>query len=77
MKPRHQAITLIASKSFKVGDDVIINKLGFQTKIHLTKIIETTGEFNQFEFNVQKVIGMESDQKAAPAKDFDSVWTLI
>jgi hypothetical protein len=77
MKPRHHAITLIASKSFKVGDDVLINKLGFQTKIHLSKIIETTGEFNQFEFNVQKVIGMESDQKAAPTKDFDSVWTLI
>ena len=77
MKPRHHAITLIASKSFKVGDDVLINKLGFQTKIHLSKIIETTGEFNQFEFNFQKVIGMESDKKAAPTKDFDSVWTLI
>ena len=34
MKPRHQPVSLIASKSFKVGDDVLINKLGFQTKIH-------------------------------------------
>ena len=77
MKPRHQPVTLVASKSFKVGDDVLVNKLGFLMKIHLTKIVETTGEFNQFEFNVQKVIGLESEQQAEPAKNFDSVWTLI
>lgn len=77
MKPRHQPVTLIASKSFKVGEDVLINKLGFKIKIHLTKIIETTGEFNQFEFNVQKVIGLVSDQQVESAKNFDSVWTLI
>ena len=77
IKTRHQPVTLIASKSFKVGEDVLINKLGFQTKIQLTKIIETTGEFNQFEFNVQKVIGLVSAQQAEPVKNFDSVWTLI
>ena len=77
MKPRHQPVTLIAGKSFKVGEDVLVNKLGFKIKIHLTKIIETTGEFNQFEFNVQKVIGLVSEQQAEPAKNFDSVWTLI
>ncbi|WP_455201177.1 hypothetical protein [Kaarinaea lacus] len=77
MKPRHQPVTLIAGKSFKVGEDILVNKLGFKIKIHLTKIIETTGEFNQFEFNVQKVIGLVSDQQAEPAKNFDSVWTLI
>ncbi|WP_455223363.1 hypothetical protein [Kaarinaea lacus] len=77
MKPRHLSITLVAGKAFKVGDDVILNKHGFSTKIHLTKIVETTGEFNQFEFSVQKVIGLESKQATEQAKNFDSVWTLI
>ncbi|WP_455208470.1 hypothetical protein [Kaarinaea lacus] len=77
MKPRHLSITLVAGKSFKVGDDVLLNKFGFLAKIHLMKIIETTAEFNQFEFSVQKVIGLESAQTTEQAKNFDSVWTLI
>jgi len=77
MKPRHLSITLVAGKAFKVGDDVILNKHGFSIKIHLTKIVETTGEFNQFEFNVQKVIGLETKHATEQAKNFDSVWTLI
>jgi hypothetical protein len=77
MKPRHLSMTLIASKIYKVGDDVLLNKHGFLTKIHLTRIVETTGEFNQFEFSVQKVIGLETAQTAEQTKNFDSVWTLI
>jgi hypothetical protein len=77
MKPLHPMITLLAGKAFKVGDDILLNKHGFLVKIHLTKMVETTGEFNQFEFSVQKVIGMESAQATEQAKNFDSVWTLI
>ncbi|MCI0506837.1 MAG: hypothetical protein L0Z73_12110 [Gammaproteobacteria bacterium] len=77
MKPRLLVNTLVTGKSFKAGDEVLLNKYGFLIKIQLTKIVETTADFNQFEFNVQKVIGLESTQKVEQAKNFDSVWTLI
>jgi len=77
MSPQHPSITLVTGKSFKAGDEVLLNKQGFLIKILLTKVIEITGEFNQFEINVQKVIGLESRQTAEQAKNFDSVWTLI
>ena len=80
LKTLNQPPTLVANKIFKVGDELMINKLGFKMKIQLTRIIETTGEFNQFEFDIKKVIGIESEQASKEAgknKDFDTVWTLI
>jgi len=80
IKPMHKPYTLVMNKHFKIGDELLMIKLGFKSRISLTKIIETTAEFNQFEFEVKKILGLEADQPAAQAESgnkFDTVWTLI
>jgi len=80
LKQIHQPMTLVVGKEFKSGSELMINKFGFKVHVQLTKIIETTGEFNQFEFEIKKVIGVEtveSQLKQDQEKGFDAVWTLI
>jgi hypothetical protein len=80
LKNLNQPATLVTNKTFKVGDELLVNKLGFKLKMQLSRIIETTGEFNQFEFDVKKVIGVEPAQAGKDtekSKEFDTVWTLI
>lgn len=78
LKPIKQPMTLVLSKVFKMGSELIINKFGYKTHVQLTRIIETTGEFNQFDFIVKNVIGIEpTETKLELEQGFDSVWTLI
>ncbi|WP_455375675.1 hypothetical protein [Kaarinaea lacus] len=78
LKPIKQPMTIIVSKVFKSGSELLVNKFGFKLQVQLTKMVETTGEFNQFEFTVKKIIGVEAPEtKLEIDKGFDSVWTLI
>lgn len=80
LKPIKQPATLVLSKVFKSGSELLVNKFGYKVHVQLTRIIETTGEFNQFEFSVKKVIGIEPDETSLELEQnqsFDSVWTLI
>ena len=80
LKPLNQPLTLVVNKTFKIGDELLVNKLGFKIKVALTRIVETTAEFSQFEFNVQKTIGIEAAEdtrETGKANDLESVWTLI
>ena len=82
LKPIKQPMTLVLSKVFKSGSELLVNKFGYKTQVQLTKIIETTGEFNQFEFTIKNVIGIETvdtklELEQELDKSFDSVWTLI
>ena len=80
LKPIKQPVTLIVGKIFKSGSELLVNKFGFKLHVQLTRIIETTGEFNQFEFKILKIIGVESPESTLTLdqdKGFDSVWTLI
>jgi hypothetical protein len=80
MKQLNQPLTVAVSKTFRTGDELLVNKLGFKLKIQLAKLVETTAEFSQFEFDVQKTIGIEpakSSLETGEWNDPDAAWTLI
>ena len=80
LKPLDRPYTLVTNKTFKSGDELLMTKLGFKTKIELTKVVEATAEFNLFSFDVKKILGLEPDQSIAQPEQgdkFDTVWTLI
>lgn len=80
MKPINQPLTVAVPRTFKSGDELLVNKLGFKLKIRLTRLVETTAEFSQFEFDVQKTIGIEPPETSLETNTFndpESAWTLI
>ena len=81
LKPIKQPMTLVLGKEFKAGSELLVNKFGFKFQVQLTRLVETTGEFNQFEFETKKVIGLEPDPSNLEnnkGQPFDeNVWTLI
>ena len=78
LKPIKQPMTIVVGKLFKSGSELLINKFGFKLHVQLAKMVETTGEFSQFEFNILKTIGIEeAETKLDADKGFDAVWTLI
>jgi len=80
LKPKNRTYTLVLNKSFNSGDELLITKLGYMTRIQLTKMTETTAEFSQFEFDVKKILGIDSDHPFGQLEHgdkFDTVWTLI
>jgi len=80
LKPLDRPYALVINKSFKTGDELLMTKLGFNIKIELTKVIETTAEFNLFGFDVKTILGLDADPPLAQSEQgdkFDTVWTLI
>lgn len=75
-----QPATLITHAWHQTNDQLIANTHGHRTHIQLTKQLESTGVFSQFEFTV-----LETAEKAKPPAaphsksndEFDTVWTLI
>lgn len=74
-----QPATLITHAWHQADDELIVNVHGHRTRIKLTKQLESTGVFSQFEFSV-----IESKQDKNPQHqmtesedEFDSVWKLI
>lgn len=80
LKSLNQPLTLIVNKDVSMGEELLVNKLGFKIRIRLTKIVETTAEFNQFEFDVQKTIGIEpigDSLETSQQAQLASPWTLL
>lgn len=75
-----QPATLLTSAlPYHVGDTVIVNSHGKETRVELTKLVENTGTFAQFQFRP-----LESDTqtgKPGPSLDskanFDTLWDQI
>ncbi len=72
------ATLLLPALTSQVGSTVIINIHNKEHRVRLTKVLENTGTFGQFNF-----VPMESettgnkDGTTATPKDFDSIWSLI
>ena len=73
-----QPATLITHAWHKTDDQLIANVHGHRTRIQLTKQLESTGVFSQFEFTV---VDTNKPSKATTLTEsddeFDSVWKLI
>jgi len=77
-----QPATLITHAWHQTNDKLIANVHGHRTQIKLTKQLETTGVFSQFEFSVLENITPPQSKpdtlKAVDSADeFNDVWTLI
>jgi len=74
-----QPATLITHAWHQTDDQLIANTHGRCTLIKLTKQLESTGVFSQFEFTVLENIPEKTQTSANTETDdeFDTVWTLI
>jgi len=74
------ATLLLPSPPFRVGDTAIINCHGKNVRVELTKLVENTGSFAQFQFTALGEVKLPGEKKSAgkPASnDFDDVWELL
>jgi len=74
-----QPATLITHAWHQEKDRLIANVQGHRSNIELSKKIESTGVFSQFEFTVLTTTEEKNQQTQSsdPNNEFDSVWTLI
>ena len=77
---QQSATLLLPSPPFRAGDSAIINCHGKNVRVELTKLVENTGSFAQFQFTAMGEVKLPGQKKAAekPASsDFDDVWELL
>jgi len=77
---QQRATLLLPSPPFKVGDVCVVNCHGKNVKVKLSKLVENTGSFAQFQFIALGEI--DTPKVTKPAKkpelrDFDDVWELL
>ncbi len=73
-----QPQTLITPSLYKVGDKLELDIHGQSIKVKLTKLLESTNTFNQFQFSIIKTVKKIAPQdKMDRIKNFDSIWTSI
>jgi cyclic-di-GMP-binding protein len=81
IKAINQPTTLITSAvPYRVSNQLIINILGKEIMIRLTKQVQNTGLFAQFEFEIleqQQQPGTKTDKQDETDSEFESVWTSI
>jgi len=81
IKSVNQTATLLLNPLYKENDELLIDKQGYKLRVKLSKLLTTTGNFNRFEFEVTKVIGLESNPKQQTQQhdtlNQDSEWSLI
>jgi len=76
----NQQATLITHAWHRIGDELIANVHGQFTRIKLTKQLESTGVFNQFEFSMIDCSETKEKKKSgfiSSEDEFDAVWKLI
>jgi hypothetical protein len=74
----NQAPTLITHAWNQVGNRLIANVHGHKVLIELTKQLESTGVFSQFEFSVVETTASKPSTPAPESSDeFESVWSLL
>lgn len=73
-----QPATIITHTWHRVGDEIIVYAHGQHSQIRLTRQLENTGVYSQFEF---EVIDSDVDQLVsgddANRDEFDSIWNII
>ena len=70
-------ITLLTPRvPFQVGQKAIINQRGKEIEVQLTKKLNTTGAYNQFEFR-KLTAGHHLDPDTDNSEDFDSLWESL
>jgi len=77
---QQQATLLLPSPPFKPGDMAIANCHGRDVRVRLTKLVENTGSFAQFQFTSLGEVAQPRTKKQArapKAADFDDVWELL
>lgn len=77
---QQSATLLLPSPPFRVGDTTIINCHGKNVRVELTKLVENTGSFAQFQFTALGEIKLPGQRKAhtkTKSSDFDDVWELL
>jgi len=72
-----QPATLITHAWHQTDDELIANVHGHRTHIRLTKQLESTGVFSQFEFSVLENRVKKPARSIEPEDEFDTVWKLI
>ena len=77
---QQQATLLLPSPPFKVGHTVIANCHGKDARVKLTKLVENTGSFAQFQFESLGEINRLKRQKPRTTpkpRDFEDIWDLL
>jgi hypothetical protein len=77
---QQQATLLLPSPPFKPGDTAIANCQGRHVRVRLTKLVENTGSFAQFQFVSLGEVEQKAARKPAPKSkvtDFNDVWDLL
>ena len=77
---QQRSTLLLPSPPFKPNDTAIVNCHGKDVRVRLTKLVENTGSFAQFQFESMGEIETQKSRKQNKnplSKDFDDVWELI
>jgi cyclic-di-GMP-binding protein len=81
LKAVNQPTTLITSTlPYRVGQQFVINILGKEILVKLTKQLQNTGLFSQFQFEItetQTAVQKPDPTNDEPDTDFDGVWNSI
>lgn len=73
-----QPQTLITKSLYQVGDKLELDIHGQSIKVKLTKLIESTTTFRQFQFSIIRTVKkVTSQDKMDRIKNFDSIWNSI
>jgi hypothetical protein len=70
--------TIIAPSLYRIGEKLRLDVHGQKVKVKLTKLLESTSTFSQFQFNI-----IQSAEKVTPTdkldriKNFDAIWSSI
>jgi hypothetical protein len=77
---QQQATLLLPSPPFRRGDTAIANCQGRLVRVRLTKLVENTGSFAQFQFTslgeVEHALPKHTSKRQKPG-DFSDVWDLL
>lgn len=72
------ATLLTPALPYHVGDIVMVNSHGKEARVELTKLVENTGSFAQFQFRpLDSQSSVTPDSKPDPADDFSALWSQL
>ena len=76
---QQQATVLLPSPPFRPGDQVHINCNGRSFSVQLTKLVENTGSFAQFQFTVTSEIEISEQAAQQPfeASSYNDIWDIL
>ena len=74
---RQQATLVLSSPPFRLGDTAIVNCHGTNVRVKLTRMVENTGSFAQFQYTSLGEVNVPSRQTKHNNGDpeyFDDIW---